>query len=51
MKKDLVSAILLDIHQETVVVCVRRHQGQGRAQLETRTFGTATSQWIDLADG
>ena len=40
----------LDVHKETVVVCVRRHHGQGHAHQETRTFGTKTRQLLELAD-
>jgi transposase len=40
----------LDIHQQSVVACVRRHRGQGPARQETRTFGTTTRALLELAD-
>src|SRR6185369_16809934 len=40
----------LDVHKETVVVCVRRLNAKGKVQKETRTFGTMTSQLLELAD-
>jgi transposase len=40
----------LDVHKETVVVCLRRHNGQGPARQETRTFGTATRPLLELSD-
>jgi hypothetical protein len=34
----------LDVHQQTVVVTVRRRQQKGTARQETRTYGTMTGQ-------
>lgn len=39
----------LDVHQMTVVACVRVANG-GEAKRETRTFGTTTSDLLKLAD-
>lgn len=39
----------LDVHQKTVVACVRIHGPDGRAQTETRTFGTDTGALFELA--
>jgi transposase len=40
----------LDVHKETVVVCVRCQDGPKGARQETRTFGTMTRQLLELAD-
>ena len=40
----------LDVHKETVVACVRRLDAKGKVQQQTRTFGTMTSQLLELAD-
>jgi transposase len=40
----------LDVHKETVVVCVRRRDGKGKVQQETRTFSTMTSRLLDMGD-
>jgi transposase len=40
----------LDIHKDTVVVCVRRLTDGGRAPKEVRTFSTMTGALVDLAD-
>jgi transposase len=40
----------LDVHKDTVVACVRRLDAKGRVQQQTRTFGTMTSQLLELAD-
>jgi len=40
----------LDVHKETVVACVRRLDAKGRVRQQTRTFGTMTSQLLELAD-
>lgn len=40
----------LDVHQKTVVACVRRVTGGGRARQEVRTFGTTTPELLELAD-
>jgi transposase len=40
----------LDVHKDTVVACVRRLSAKGKAQQQTRTFGTVTSQLLELAD-
>jgi len=39
----------LDVHQKTVVACVRLHGPDGRAHTETRTFGTHTPALLELA--
>jgi transposase len=39
----------LDVHQKTVVACVRIHRSDGSAQTETRTFGTDTAALLELA--
>jgi transposase len=40
----------LDVHKATVVACVRRQVGQGKAQQQTRTFGATTGAVLELAD-
>jgi transposase len=40
----------LDVHKDTVVACVRRLDTKGKVQQQTRTFGTMTSQLLELAD-
>src|SRR5262245_20186867 len=40
----------LDVHKETVVACVRRLDGWGRAHQKVRTFGTMTCHLLALAD-
>jgi transposase len=40
----------LDVHKETVVVCVRRLDSRGRAKEEVRTFGTMTGDLLCLGD-
>ncbi len=40
----------LDVHKETVVACVRRAEATGKVQQQTRTFGTMTSQLLELGD-
>jgi transposase len=40
----------LDVHQKTVVACVRIHGPNGRAARETRTFATHTAALIELSD-
>ena len=40
----------LDVHKKTVVACVRRVDANGKAQQQTRTFGTMTSQLLELGD-
>src|SRR5690349_6540591 len=39
----------LDLHQETVVACVRKALGGGRCHQEVRTFRTETSGLLALA--
>jgi transposase len=39
-----------DVHKDTVVVCVRRANTQGKVRRQTRTFGTMTAQLLELAD-
>jgi transposase len=40
----------LDVHKDSVVACVRHHDGSKRARQEVRTFATHTQALIDLAD-
>jgi len=40
----------LDVHKETVVACVRKAQGGGKATQQVRTFRTETSGLLELAD-
>ena len=40
----------LDVHQATVVACVRRAGPRGRRGAEVRTFGATTGQLLELAD-
>jgi len=40
----------LDVHKNTVVVCVRRLDAKGKAHRQVRTFGTMTGQILELAD-
>jgi transposase len=40
----------LDVHKDTVVACVRRADGSGKAAQQVRTFGTMTVQLLALAD-
>jgi transposase len=40
----------LDVHQKTVVACVRRVQSQGNIREEVRTFGTMTRDLLALSD-
>jgi transposase len=39
----------LDVHQKTVVACVRLHGPDGRARTETRTFETHTAALLELS--
>lgn len=39
----------LDVHKDTVVACVRHHDGGKRARQEVRTFATHTTALEDLA--
>ena len=39
----------LDVHQKTVVACVRLHGPDGRAKTETRTFATHTAALLELS--
>lgn len=39
----------LDVHQKTVVACVRIHQPDGRAQTTTKTFQTDTQALLELS--
>jgi transposase len=39
----------LDVHQKSVVACVRIHGPDGRAKTETRTFATDTAALIELS--
>ena len=39
----------LDVHQKTVVACVRIHGPDGRAQTETLTFATDTAALLELS--
>jgi transposase len=40
----------LDVHKETVVATVRRRPDNGEVQQQTRTYGTATGQLLELGD-
>jgi transposase len=40
----------LDVHKDTVVVCVCRRDGKGKERRETRTFSTMTSRLLDMGD-
>ena len=40
----------LDVHKQTVVVCVRHHDGQGPARQHIRTFPTHTQALLQLSD-
>jgi len=40
----------LDVHKKTVVVCRVESKGGVRQEQETRTFGTATAELLELAD-
>ena len=40
----------LDVHQKTIVACVRRSQPQGGIAEQVRTFGTMTGELLDLSD-
>lgn len=39
----------LDVHQKTVVACVRIHGPDGRSKTETRTFATDTAALLELS--
>jgi transposase len=39
----------LDVHQKTVVACVRIHQPDGRAETKTKTFKTDTQALLELS--
>jgi len=40
----------LDVHQKTIVVCVRRIRPQGDIVEEVRTFGTMTGDLLEMSD-
>src|SRR5437667_12820151 len=40
----------LDVHQKTIVACVRLSQPQGGIVEQVRTFGTMTGDLLDLSD-
>ena len=40
----------LDVHQKTIMVCVRKIQPQGDTVEEVRTFGTMTRDLLELSD-
>jgi transposase len=40
----------LDVHKETVVVCVRRRDDKGKVRQETRTFSTMTNRLLEMGD-
>jgi transposase len=40
----------LDVHKDTVVVCVRHHRPKGRVHQEVRTFSTMTRDLLALSD-
>jgi transposase len=40
----------VDVHQATVVACVRHPTKGGRRKSEVRTFGTTTAELLELTD-
>jgi transposase len=40
----------LDVHQKTVVACVRRQNAMGKVRQQTRTYGTTTGALLELSD-
>ena len=40
----------LDVHQKTVVACVRRLQPKGAVKEQVRTFGTMTGDLLEMSD-
>ena len=40
----------LDVHQKTIVACVRKFQPQGGTEEEVRTFGTMTGDLLQMSD-
>jgi transposase len=40
----------LDVHQKTIVTCVRKRQPQGGITEQVRTFGTMTGELLQLSD-
>ena len=40
----------LDVHQKTIVACVRLSQPQGGIVEQVRTFGTMTGDLLDMSD-
>jgi transposase len=40
----------LDVHQKTIVACVRRREPQGGVVEEVRTFGTMTRDLLEMSD-
>jgi transposase len=40
----------LDVHQKTVVACVRRRGPDGTVHSQVRSFGTMTAELLALAD-
>src|SRR5438270_17022 len=40
----------LDVHKNTVVVCVRRLDAKGKVKRQVRTFGTMTRHILELGD-
>jgi transposase len=40
----------LDVHQKTVVACVRRRDAAGKTRSQTRTYGTTTGALLRLRD-
>jgi transposase len=40
----------IDVHKQTVVVCVRHHDGQRPARRQIRTFPTHTQALLQLSD-
>jgi len=40
----------LDVHKQSVTACLRWRDSEGRPQMQTRKFGTFTSQLEELAD-
>jgi len=40
----------IDVHKDSVVVCVRTREGAGRVEQQVRTFGTMTRDLLALSD-
>lgn len=40
----------LDVHKETIAVCVLRYEQEGKRSVEIRTFGTMTRELLGMSD-